>query len=210
MLRYLACYSVLTSSRDIFTVTYRDELLFLLILYDTSLNFYSQRHCWFATQSMKLFEVVSSTTPFTSPTKFAHSSSACRARGENTFVLPSFRDSGEGSVLLNVRPRRGTSLPGIVQRTAAASRSRGRRGSNDERIFQLAAPAEMRRLCLSINMRRDKATRSFIRSRRCSEWVSGSSGLGPTRYVLSFITMFHAHFSSCLQQYTRCCSYSPT
>lgn len=73
---------------------------------------------------------------------------------------------------------------------------------NDERIFQLAAPAEMRRLCLSINMRRDKATRSFIRSfaaaraRRCSEWVSGSSGLGPTWYVLSFITLFHAHFSS--------------
>lgn len=59
-------------------------------------------------------------------------------------------------------------------------RGRGRGGSEtgNERIFQLAAPAEMRRLCLSINMRRDKATRSFIRrAAAAGEWVSGSSGL---------------------------------
>lgn len=139
LLHYLVCHSVLTSSWDIFTITYGDELLFLLILYDTSLNFYSQRHCWFAIESMKLFEVLSSTTPFTSPTKFAHSSSPSRARGENTFVLPSFRDPGEGNVLLDVRPRRGTSLPGIVQRTAAASRSHGRRGSNGQRRADISA-----------------------------------------------------------------------
>jgi len=48
-----------------------------------------------------------------------------------------------------------------------------------------------------------------VPSRRCSQWVSGSSGLGLTRYVLSFITMFHAHFSSCSRLYTRCCFYSP-
>ena len=49
-----------------------------------------------------------------------------------------------------------------------------RRQSN-ERIFQLPAPAEMQRLCLSINMRRDKAAAwSFIRSFVA---LSGSLGL---------------------------------
>lgn len=76
-------------------------------------------------------------------------------------------------------------------RRQAVVGARQRRQSN-ERIFQLPAPAEMRRLCLSINMRRDKAAWSFIRS--VGLWVCGSSRA--SRYALSFITGgFHAHFS---------------
>lgn len=78
-------------------------------------------------------------------------------------------------------------------RRQAVAGARQRRQSN-ERIFQLPAPAEMRRLCLSINMRRDKAAWSFIRS--VGLWVCGSSRA--SRYALSFITGgFHAHFSPC-------------
>jgi len=114
---------------------------------------------------------------------------------QRSFVLSSLPSSPLSLSLSVVSPRilahpRGTSLPGIVRRTAASLRGRGRGAGNDERIFQLAAPAEMRRLCLSINMRRDKATRSFIRSsmaaRRVGLWVFGSRA-GPVR-VLSFIT----------------------
>jgi len=74
---------------------------------------------------------------FTFLTKFAHSS-APRAH-ENIFVLPSFRNFSKGNAFFNVRPRRGTSLPGIVQRTAAASRSHSRRGSNGQRRADISA-----------------------------------------------------------------------
>lgn len=123
-----------------------------------------------------------------------------RARG-NPFVRSSRDISVRRKRELSARserPRRGTSPPGIGRRTAAANRgghAAEEPATGNERMFQLAAPAEMRRLCLSINMRRDKATRSFIRSSAAA--ASGSLGLGPARYVLSFITAFHAHFSSC-------------
>ena len=59
--------------------------------------------------------------------------------------------------------------------------------------IQLAAPAVMRRrLYLSINMRHE--TRQCYNNR---QWVSGSSGLGPSISVLSFITrLYNALFWS--------------
>lgn len=74
---------------------------------------------------------------------------------------------------IRAEERRFLASCGELRRRAEAA---AEEAATTERIFQLAAPAEMRRLCLSINMRRDKATRSFIRG---GEWVSGSSGLGP-------------------------------
>lgn len=174
------------------------------------LNFYLQRHCLLETESIKLFQVVSSTTPFICLKNFA-------------LILPvyvkicsSFRFSGISakeilsSTYVRAEERRFLASCRELRRRAEAAAEEAATG-NDERIFQLAAPAEMRRLCLSINMRRDKATRSFIRfyPRQCREWVSGSSGLGPARYILSFITTFHAHFSSCPRSYIRCCFHSP-
>lgn len=124
-----------------------------------------------------------------------------RARIEIRLFFRLCEIPARGNSFFGVNPRRGTSLPGIVRRTAAAGRSRSRRGSKratTERIFQLAAPAEMRRLCLSINMRRDKAARSFIRG---GEWVSGSSGLGPARYTSYHLSRRFTHiFRSALDR----------
>jgi len=67
--------------------------------------------------------------------KHTHSSRA----HENMFVLSSFQEFSKGNALFNVHPRRGTSLPGIVQRTAATSRSHSRRGSNGQRRADISA-----------------------------------------------------------------------
>lgn len=84
-------------------------------------------------------------------------------------IYPSFRLPGISvremlsSTYVRVEERRFLASCRELRRRAEATAEEAATG-NDERIFQLAAPAEMRRLCLSINMRRDKATRSFIRS----------------------------------------------
>lgn len=149
---------------------------------NTSLNFNSPPHT-----------VRSRPTDLTDFIQFArqqtsrHFTSSCDSRRSRVPPLPPSahveirtfvaRDPDEERTRANVRAEERRLLAScgeLRRRTEAATQLKRASNAGNERIFQLAAPAEMRRLCLSINMRRDKATRSFIRS---SAAASGSLGL---------------------------------
>lgn len=195
---------------DIFTVTYRDELLFPLALYNTFLNFYlptTLLACnWIDEVTRSL---VSSTTPFTSLTKFAHSSFP----PVHVKIYSSFRLSGIparemfSSAYVRVEERRFLASCRELRRRAEATAEEAATTSGyfSWRLLLRCGDYVCPLICAETRQRGPLS----VPSRWCSEWVSGSSGLGPTRYVLSFITMFHAHFSSCSRPYTRCRFYSP-
>ncbi|KAG7202732.1 hypothetical protein KM043_009906 [Ampulex compressa] len=109
--------------------------------------------------------------------------------------------SRDGKRASRPRPSRGTSSPGIVRRTAGGGaagvkqkrQQRAKSGYFSWRLLLRCGDYVCPLICAET---RQRGPLSVAPRRSVGLWVFGSRA---SRYVLSFITRFHAHFSPCPQ-----------